>query len=319
MGSVVEAFSVDAEGVASILPDPRNARVPRGGYLWLHLNLDEAEELVTQGLGLSEQVARALLAAETRPRTSFLGKGILINLRGVNLNDGANPEDMLSLRCWLEPGRLITIRKRRSIAVNHLRDAYREGEGHERPAQLLVEIIRKLMDLIDPVVDGLADSLDGLEARALTEGQNDALRDEISSMRHDAAIYLRYLGPMKDAIAKLNGRDHALISQDENDSLQEEADRAERVVEELGITIDRARVIVDQMAAARSEKMNNNMMVLSVVSAIFLPLGFLTGLLGINVGGLPGTENPLAFTYVVAVCTFIGVVAGIFFKARDWF
>ncbi len=50
----------------------------------------------------------------------------------------------------------------------------------------------------------------------------------------------------------------------------------------------------------RSEAMNRQMLLLSVVSAIFLPLGFITGLLGINVGGMPGAASPLAF-WIVAV------------------
>ncbi|GGY47549.1 zinc transporter ZntB [Parvularcula lutaonensis] len=315
---MIEGFRVSADGTVTPVEDPSKEKAPRGGFIWLHLNIEEAGELIESDLGLDPMVARSLLAQETRPRCQHLRSGVLINLRGVNLNEGARPEDMISIRCWLEAQRLITVRMRRSVAVEELRELYRAGQAHERPGQLLVEIIRRLLSLIEPVVDGLADSLDSLEELADKVGESDALEDQISSMRHDAATYRRYLGPMRDAIVKLGSRETGGLNADDILEIQEEADRATRIVEELDITIERANVIVDQMAAARSDRMNRNMMVLSVVSAIFLPLGFLTGLLGINVGGVPGADNPYAFWIVVAICLFCGLVAGAYFKARDW-
>lgn len=59
------------------------------------------------------------------------------------------------------------------------------------------------------------------------------------------------------------------------------------------------------------------MYVLSVVAAIFLPLGFVTGLLGINVGGIPGTEWPWSFTVVcVALLVMAGGLAEFFRRRR---
>jgi zinc transporter len=65
--------------------------------------------------------------------------------------------------------------------------------------------------------------------------------------------------------------------------------------------------------------MNTRMYVLSVVAAIFLPLGFLTGLLGINVGGIPGTENPWAFLIFSLLIVGILVVQMLWFKYKKWF
>ena len=64
--------------------------------------------------------------------------------------------------------------------------------------------------------------------------------------------------------------------------------------------------------------MNRTMYILSIVAGIFLPLGLLTGLLGINVGGMPGTESKIAFT---VVCVFLVVVAGVeywIFRRKKW-
>jgi zinc transporter len=59
--------------------------------------------------------------------------------------------------------------------------------------------------------------------------------------------------------------------------------------------------------------------VLSLVAGLFLPLGFLTGLLGINVGGIPLADNPLGFLEVVLFLIFLIVIQVIVFRRKKWF
>ncbi len=61
-----------------------------------------------------------------------------------------------------------------------------------------------------------------------------------------------------------------------------------------------------------------NSYVLSIVAAIFLPLGFLTGLFGVNIGGMPGTEAALAFWLLTSVSVVIGIALFLIFKFSKW-
>jgi zinc transporter len=92
-----------------------------------------------------------------------------------------------------------------------------------------------------------------------------------------------------------------------------------RYIEDLDAIRERAQIIMDELANIIAEKLNRNMYVLSVIAAIFLPLGFLTGLLGINVGGIPGAENEYAFLFFSALLLVIVVVQIILFKLKKWF
>ena len=69
---------------------------------------------------------------------------------------------------------------------------------------------------------------------------------------------------------------------------------------------ERAAIVHDQLLEKRAEQMNRYTLLLTVVASIFLPLGLITGLLGINVGGIPGSENPYGFAIA---CVLIGAVA----------
>lgn len=101
--------------------------------------------------------------------------------------------------------------------------------------------------------------------------------------------------------------------------LQESHDRITRYVEDLDAIRARAQIVKDELVSSLSDQLNRNLYVLSVVTAIFLPLGFLTGLFGINVAGMPGVDNDAAFWIFIAFL-FVVVAAQIaFFKRNKWF
>ncbi len=81
---------------------------------------------------------------------------------------------------------------------------------------------------------------------------------------------------------------------------------------------ERAVVAQDQLTSHLAEELNSRMYVLSLVAAIFLPLGFLTGLLGINVGGIPGAENPGSFGIFVVGLVVLVALELWYFRRRRW-
>ena len=100
--------------------------------------------------------------------------------------------------------------------------------------------------------------------------------------------------------------------------LQESLDRLIRYIEDLDTIRERAQVVKDELASALADKMNKNLYMLSIVAAIFLPLGFLTGLLGINVGGIPGAENGDAFLIFVGMLIAVVALQMVIFKKLKW-
>ncbi|MBT5413906.1 MAG: hypothetical protein HOH66_07100 [Rhodospirillaceae bacterium] len=81
-----------------------------------------------------------------------------------------------------------------------------------------------------------------------------------------------------------------------------------RHVEDLDAVRERATVVQDELNNRIPDQMNKTMCVLTVVAAILLPLSLLTGLLEINVGGMPGVDSPLAFSLVALVAVEIVVL-----------
>ena len=317
---LIEGFVLDGKGGARPMSfDELRAGpdVPKGGFYWAHLDLGADQDWLRRKAGLDAVVVQSLLANETRPRCTVHESGLMMTLRGVNLNPESQSEDMVSLRVWVEKGRLITVRKRRLVAVEDLRKGLREGHGPDEAGALLFQTLRGLTNKMEPVVDELADRVDVFEEQSLTATVEE-LRGPLAAMRHDAIVFRRYIAPQREAYARFAANETGLLHETLQNAAREEADRLTRVVEELDITRERAGIIHDQLVDRRSEEMNRNMLVLSVVTAIFLPLGFLTGLLGINVGGMPGAEMDAAFWIVCGLLICITLAELWLFRKMKW-
>jgi len=100
--------------------------------------------------------------------------------------------------------------------------------------------------------------------------------------------------------------------------LREVADHITRYVEDLDSAKDRAAVCQEELENRIGAQMNKTLYILSIITAIFLPLGLITGLLGINVGGIPGSENPFAFAFVCLLLLAIVVGQVLIFRRIRW-
>jgi zinc transporter len=260
----------------------------------------------------------ALLADETRPRILPVGEGILLILRGVNLNENASPEDMVSIRLWIDPHRIISLQRRKLKAVGDLAANIEAGQGPVDSAGFITTLIGLLFARMAPVVTSLGEEMDDMEEDVL-DGSTNALREQIVSIRKKAIIFKRYMAPQRDLITHLLEAKIDWFAQHNHHHMIEAHDNITRFVEELDSVRERSQVISDEVTNILTERLNKNMYALSVVAAIFLPLGFLTGLLGINIGGIPGAENPQAF---LVFCGMLALVVGlqiVIFRKMRWF
>jgi zinc transporter len=137
-------------------------------------------------------------------------------------------------------------------------------------------------------------------------------------LRRKTASIRRYLAPQRDALDRLYRQPGDLFSQSEAQSLREEADRITRYLEDLDLARERAMVLQEELLGRMAHEQNSRMYLLSVVAAVFLPLSFLTGLLGMNVAGLPGTENPQAFALSAIAMIGLGIGLVVYFRWKRW-
>lgn len=290
------------------------------GVLWVHLDFTNANAVkwLFEHSGIDESIVYAMLEEDTRPRSFQFKSGILAMLRGVNSNPDSSAEDMVTLRIWMQTDLIISIRRRRLLSVTDIREALRDGNGPTDVGEFLSQISEHLIDRIGEVVNQLDDQLDAKELE-LQQDEVTAERVQFSVIRRRCARIRRYLAPQRDAFDKLSRMAGDILSERDCLEMNESANQMTFFVEELDLARERAMLAQEEILNLLAQNQNNKMFLLAIVSAIFLPLSFLTGLFGMNVAGLPGVENEQAFNIVVAIMTALGLgILWVFWK-KKWF
>lgn len=318
---LVYGYQLDGHGGGQVVSgDDIEKGFPDDQLTWLHFDYTDPEsrQWISEKSQLSGVVIDALLTEESRPRATQVDDGLLIALRGVNLSPDSNPEDMVGIRIWIDNKRIISTRRRRMLSAKDMVDALEAGNGPTDAGDFLARLSAALMVRMQDTINDTEDYVDSIEEELVSSSSYD-LRNKISAVRRIVISLRRYLAPQRDAMLQMHQTRVSWFNENSRQELREVTDTLIRYIEDLDSARDRAAVAQEELSNRLAEQMNNRMYLLSIVAAVFLPLGFLTGLLGINVGGMPGAENPWAFWIVSGFMTVTVVIQLWLFKRKNWF
>ncbi|TPW32069.1 zinc transporter ZntB [Pararhizobium mangrovi] len=320
--SLVFALDVNTDGSAvSIEADALDDLEGPSAWRWIHLDrTGPTSKAWLEEIGdLSEAASEALFDEETRPRANVIDDNVVIILRGVNLNPGAEPEDMVALRMLVSGRSVVTLRRSRVFAVQSIRDDALAGRGPKGPGAFVAELAEGLTDRLAGTIDQLEDRVDHLEDQSLAAQDDRSLADELVDVRREIVAYRRFLAPQREALMRILNLRRPWLDEDSREQLSETQETLSRVIEGLDAIRERAAILQEGVAGRSAERMNRTMYTLSIVATVFLPLSFVTGLLGINVGGIPGTQSSLGFVAVCAIIVVLAIVELWIFWRRHWF
>lgn len=289
------------------------------GYQWVHLHYDaeDTKQHLTQ-FGLEENVIDALSAEQTRPRTTNLSNGVLTILRGINNNQNAEPEDMISLRIWFNRQFIVTTRMqgRKLAFVERLKSLFEVNKGPESVGAFMAVLMEFMVDDISTVIDAIEAQVAEMESETVSISQLDR-RSEVVQIRRQTAAIRRYLAPQREAIDGLN-RVQLGFSEKELFDIKQQSDRTFRHIEDLDLVRERAIFLHEEFRNFVSEQQNARMYFLSIITAIFLPLSFITGLFGMNVGGMPLINHEGGFLYLTLGMGTLAIIVLLIIYIRRW-
>ena len=316
------AYTLNGDGSCTALDEAGvAARAAADTPVWVHLSARSSEArrwLEKEAQLPDDTLIEALLAEDTRPRMQTREDGVLLILRGVNLNDNAEPEDMVSIRIWVESYRFISVQLRTLGGVQDMQRRLESGVGPKDIGDLVTTFIEGSIVRMSPVMGDLADGIDELEDRILQMDLS-GIREKIVSTRRQAIIFNRFLAPQRDIVQRLTEASIPWLEEHDILRLREAQNEITRFVEDLQALRERSHSVQEEVANILTERLNRNTYVFSLIAAIFLPLSFLTGLLGINVPGIPGADDPEAFLVFCGILIAVVIAQVAVFKKLRWF
>ncbi|MHA6332773.1 zinc transporter ZntB [Qipengyuania sp. CAU 1752] len=287
-----------------------------GEMLWVHLrrHVPEVRPWLAEFLGIPQATAELLVSDSTRPRALREGNALVATLRGINFNPQARPEDMISLQLWCDGKRLVTLRKLPMQTPRDVIGLLDQGMGPVDAGSAITQIVEQLVARMNQSMVDMNAKIDALE-EADPEGDTEELLEHISAIRRNCLALKRHMAPQHEALEEINRSAPEWFKDHDRREIEECIARLRRYLDDIDISKESALVLQDELRAralASSERTNY---LLTIVAAIFLPLGFLTGLMGINVGGMPGVDDAQGFWIVVGLCAAILTVQlGLFWR-----
>lgn len=319
--ALICAFKINSDGVAEQLAwaDIKSSVSSDDSMRWIHLNRESScvQEWLMLQSDLDATVVNALLQEDTRPRIAKHDSGFLLNLRGVNMNPGESAEDMVSLRLWATRSLVISTCARPIMAAEDLKERFTAGRAPTSTASLIAYLASRLVARIGPVVAELDEQVDALED-SLLPGDASTSKADIGRFRRTVLTLRRYIAPQREAIAGFLRDSDGFLSGDDQNQLRDTHDAVVRMAEDLDLIRERALLLQEELVEIRAEAMNDRLFVLAIISAIFLPLGFVTGLFGVNVGGMPGVDSPVAFAILCVGMAGLSVGIVLLLIWRKW-
>ena len=244
---------------------------------------------------------------------------LYVVLHGIDFEASKHQFATRDVDFFLGPNYLVTVHDGDSRSIAKLRDIC---EKHVRvlaegPVALMHRIVDQMVDNYRPVMESLEDEIDEVEEEAYY-GRHNLVR-RVLRMKRDLAGMRRILIPQRDALGRLARREFPAITDEMSYRFRDVYDHVVRLTEEAMLFQDRVTGVLEVNLATVSNRLNQIMKVLTVLSTIFMPLTLIVGAWGMNVRlpMLPGGEGA-QFWWVSGGMIALTVMMLAFFRSRDW-
>ncbi|ARJ44330.1 zinc transporter ZntB [Pantoea alhagi] len=285
---------------------------------WLHLNYThrESAEWLSSTPLIPDAVRDALAGDSLRPRVSRLGDGFMITLRSVNRNSDSRPEQLVAIRVFINDKLIVSTRRRKVNAIDEVLSELQNGNGPVDGGSWLVELCDVLTDHTSEFIEDLQDKIIELEDALMD--QRVPARGELALLRKQLIVMRRYMTPQRDVYARLASEKLGWMDDNERRRMQEIADRLGRGLDDLAASVARTAVLADEIASIMQEAMNRRTYTMSLLAMLFLPTTFLTGLFGVNLGGIPGAESRYGFAIFCLMLVLLVAGVALWLHKRKW-
>ncbi|WP_297498717.1 magnesium/cobalt transporter CorA [Thermococcus sp.] len=297
----------------------RDAIFP-GNYKVAWVNVEgplPVEELKSE-LGFPDAIVRSLAKGSGRPRVMVFGDYLFLLLHQVyEIESGLKRE---KIGIFLRGNLLVTVQEVSGDVFGPVRESIRQGEGlfRERGADyLLFALLEAIVENYVPIIERISSKMEELGTRILSKGDESVLH-RIHGIRGEILFMKRTVFPLLEAFRKLGFEGSRFFSEESLPLIRELHDHVLEVLEILESQGEMANSLVELYYSTISMKTNDIIRILTVVSTIFIPLTFITGIYGMNFRYMPELYWRYGYPAVLIVMLAIAIGMLVYFKRKGW-
>jgi magnesium transporter len=294
-----------------------------GVLVWVDLtnpSKEEGRQVLADVFHFHELAVEDALSDLEFPKVESYGDYLYVILHRIDFEAPEHCFRTHDVDFFLGPNYLVTIHTGDSRSIEHIanvcqRNSLALGEG---VSALMHRIVDSMVDNYRPEIDELSERLDALEEKVF-DGAGANLAKDILDFKRDVSSLRRVVQPQRDVVGRLARREFPLIDEQIAYRFRDVHDHLVRLSDESMFFQDRITSLLDANLAIVSNQLNTIMKILTVISTVFMPLTFITGLYGMNVE-LPHFGMGGVTMFWVLLGIMIGVVGImlLFFHRRRW-
>jgi magnesium transporter len=262
-----------------------------------------------------------------RPKVEEYPEQLLVIVRMVTLKEDGKSFTSEQVSFILGKHYLLTVQEEPEYdCFGAVRDRIRTNKGIIRSQgadYLAYSLIDSVVDGFFPVLEAYGESIEDLEDEVVMNPSRKTL-EKIHNLKRELLGVRRAIWPQRDAVNSLIRDANPLISEEVRVYLRDCYDHIAQVLDMVETYRELASSLMDVYLSSVSNKMNEVMKVLTIISTIFIPLTFIAGVYGMNFdpskpGNMPELEMPYAYVLCWIVMIAIALMLILFFKRRGWF
>lgn len=301
------------------------ALLERWRVVWLNVD-GLGDEAILRGLGALFGAHRLALEdvvnVHQRPKAELYPDHYFIVMNMLSYEETISTEQVSFM---VGKGWVVTFQEREGDCFDAVRERLRHGRGTIRQQgadYLAYALIDVLIDQYFPILERYGDRFEDMEERILETTSMDLL-PEIRTIKRELNLLRRIVWPQRDALNALSREPTELISAETRVYLRDCIDHAAQLMDLVDTFRELAGGLLDMHMSMVSHRMNEVVQVLTIVTAIFVPLSFLTGLYGMNFnqelpGNMPELNTPYGYELLLGAMALLASGQLYFFWRRGW-
>jgi magnesium transporter len=302
--------------------DPAWLDPASGVVLWVDLNAPTPEEtrILADVFRFHELSIEDAVSEIHHPKIEPYPDYLYLILHGIDFKAREHCFRTLDVDFFLGSNYLVTVHAGASRSIGKISDICGRNSGvlSEGPAALMHRIVDTMVDNYRPEVEKLSDRLDKIEKEVFLRPDPHLAR-RILDFKRDVSSLRRVVLPERDAVGRLARREFPIISEAMSYRFRDVYDHLVRLSDEAMFFHDRVGSLLDAHLSTVSNALNSVMKVLTIIATVFMPLGVVAGLYGMNVTlpEMPGGPE-VQFWWVLGLMAAMSAGMMWFFRTRGW-
>jgi len=294
------AVSITSESAIEFLSGADTSE--QGRFIWLHFAISNSscESWLRRNLSLPDSFYEFLHNDAGSTRLEQESGALVALVHDVLFDFTFDASAVASTILCIDPRLVVSARLKPLRSVDQLRAAVRAGEEFRSTAELFAHLLRDQASVLVNILRQSTQRIDDTEDQLLANriGVN---RGELGSMRRVLVRLQRLLAPEPASFFRLLNRPPKWIGVEDRKDLQKAAEEFSAAVADAVALIERVKLLQEELAAQVNEQTNRTLYVLTVVTVLALPINLVAGLFGMNVGGVPMSNDSYGFMVIVGL------------------